>query len=247
MALKGLLRPFRLPSPQALLEALSFDLHSAHCAGQRDRQRIPQPTTARTDGRGRHRSLQSRLSFDGLAIMLAVALGYTCFVYVSVTEGRRYARVHGEIELATEIHRVLVPSIDTKLGGFEFYSASAPSGEVGGDLIDLAGSDEAWVAYVADVSGHGVAPGLVIKSAARMLLSSGAGSANLMARLNEVLYPLKKPDMFVTFCYLPREAGVSRVGLAGHPPVLHLSAATNLVPPCDAPTALGDSPLRRVS
>jgi serine phosphatase RsbU (regulator of sigma subunit) len=128
--------------------------------------------------------------------MLAVALGYTCFAYVSVTEGRRYARVHAEIELATEIHHVLVPSIDTKLGGFEFYGASAPSGEVGGDLIDLAGSDEAWVAYVADVSGHGVAPGLVmgmVKSAARRLLSSGAGSAHLMARLSEVLFPLKKP------------------------------------------------------
>jgi phosphoserine phosphatase RsbU/P len=53
--------------------------------------------------------------------------------------------------------------------------------------------------------------------------------------LNQVLYPLKKPDMFVTFCYLTREAGVSRIGLAGHPPILHFSAATNLVTPCECP------------
>jgi hypothetical protein len=26
-----------------------------------------------------------------------------------------------------------------------------------------------------------------------------------MARLNEVLYPLKKPDMFVTFCYVAKK------------------------------------------
>jgi len=37
---------------------------------------------------------------------------------------------------------------------------SSPSGDVGGDLIDLAGDADKWVAYVADVSGHGVAPGV---------------------------------------------------------------------------------------
>jgi hypothetical protein len=195
----------------------------------------PQPTLFDAAAIAR---LQSRLSLDRYAIILAVFIGYACVTYVSVTEARRYARVHAEIELATEIHHVLVPAINTKLAGYEFYGTSSPSGEVGGDLIDLAGSDDAWVAYVADVSGHGVAPGLVmgmVKSAARMLLSSGAGSSNLLARLNEVLYPLKKSDMFVTFCYLTREAGVSRVGLAGHPPILHFSAATNLITSCECP------------
>jgi serine phosphatase RsbU (regulator of sigma subunit) len=60
-----------------------------------------------------------------------------------------------------------------------------PSSEVGGDLIDVAGSEENWVAYLADVSGHGVAPGVVmgmVKSAARMLLSSGDDSRHLMSR-----------------------------------------------------------------
>jgi serine phosphatase RsbU (regulator of sigma subunit) len=64
--------------------------------------------------------------------------------------------------LAAEIHRVLVPPIDTKVGDFEFHGRSLPSGEVGGDLIDLAGSEDHWVAYVADVSGHGVAPGVAM-------------------------------------------------------------------------------------
>lgn len=147
--------------------------------------------------------LQSRLSFDAVAITIAVAVGYVAFLYATITEARRYFRVHAEMELAAEIHGVLVPSIDAKLGSFQFYGYSSPSGEVGGDLIDLAGSESRWVAYVADVSGHGVAPGVVagmVKSAARMLLSSAEGSLHLQSRLNEVLYPLKKPDMFVTFC-----------------------------------------------
>jgi Stage II sporulation protein E (SpoIIE) len=176
--------------------------------------------------------LQSRLSFDAVAITIAVAVGYVSFLYATITEARRYFRVHAEIELAAEIHRVLVPSIDAKLGNFQFYGYSSPSGEVGGDLIDLAGSESRWVAYVADVSGHGVAPGVVagmVKSAARMLLSSAEGSLHLQSRLNEVLYPLKKPDMFVTFCFVDCDAGRLHFGLAGHPAILRFSAKTNEV------------------
>ena len=173
--------------------------------------------------------LQKRLSLDALAIMIAVGLGYGCFLYATVTEGRRYFRVHAEMELATEIHRVIVPPIEAKMGDYEFYGRSVPSGEVGGDLIDLVGLEENWVAYVADVSGHGVAPGVVmgmVKSAARMLLSLGKDSVHLMARLNEVVYPLKRPDMFVTFCFVAKCGDGLRVGLAGHPAILKFSART---------------------
>jgi hypothetical protein len=183
-------------------------------------------------------TMQSRLNLDGLAIVIAVLLGYGCFLYVTITQGRRYFRVQAEIELATEIHRVLVPTIDTELGRFEFYGRSLPSGEVGGDLIDLAGSEDQWVAYLADVSGHGVAPGVVmgmVKSAARMLLSSGDDAGHLMPRLNEVLYPLKKPDMFVTFCFVAKKGDGLRIGLAGHPAILHFSARTNEVGQLECP------------
>ncbi len=176
--------------------------------------------------------LHSRLNADALAVIAAMGLGYACFVYASITEGRRYFRAHAEIALAQEIHQVLVPAIAARLGGFEFYGRSVPSGEVGGDLIDLAGNDQKWVAYLADVSGHGVAPGLVmgmVKSASRMLLRSGEDGEHLMPRLNEVLYPLKKPDMFATFCFVAANNGRLHVGLAGHPPILQFSPRSNEV------------------
>jgi hypothetical protein len=207
-----------------LMNVLSSSLPSPGHAGQMDAAEI-----ARMNG---------RLAFDGYAIMVTVALGYACFLRVTITEGRRYFRAHAEIELATEIHRVLVPPIDTKLGGYEFYGRSSPSGEVGGDLIDLAAAEEHWVAYLADVSGHGVAPGVVmgmVKSAARMLLSSGDDTGHLLARLNEVLYPLKKPDMFITFCFLAKKDDALRVGLAGHPAILHFSPKTNVVTRLECP------------
>jgi phosphoserine phosphatase RsbU/P len=164
--------------------------------------------------------------------------GYAFFLWVFITEGRRYFRVHAEIALAAEIHQVIVPPIETKMGGYEFYGRSVPSGEVGGDLVDVAGTEENWVAYLADVSGHGVAPGVVmgmVKSAARMLLSSGDDSRHLMARLNEVLYPLKKPDMFATFCFVARNGDGLRVGLAGHHAILNFSARTGAMTALECP------------
>ena len=182
--------------------------------------------------------LHGRLSVDAIAVMTAVGLGYACLLYVSITEFRRYFRAHAEIALASEIHQVLVPPIATTIGDFEFFGRSSPSGEVGGDLIDLAGTENHWVAYVADVSGHGVAPGVVmgmVKSAGRMLLSGGDDAGHLMTRLNEVLYPLKKPDMFVTLCFLARKGDALRIGTAGHPAILQFSASTGQVTQLESP------------
>ena len=182
--------------------------------------------------------LHARLSFDGLAVSISVGLGYACLLYVSITEFKRYFRAHAEITLASEIHHVLVPPIATKIGNFEFFGRSSPSGEVGGDLIDLAGTEKNWVAYIADVSGHGVAPGVVmgmVKSAGRMLLSGGDDAGHLMTRLNEVLYPLKKPDMFVTFCFVAKKGDALQVGLAGHPAILQFSARSGQVTQWECP------------
>jgi serine phosphatase RsbU (regulator of sigma subunit) len=80
------------------------------------------------------------------------------------------------MELATEIHRVLVPAINTRIVDFEFYGGSLPGSEIGGYLLDVVQGHGSWTAYIADVSGHGVAPGVVmgmVKSAARRRLSSG--------------------------------------------------------------------------
>ena len=173
--------------------------------------------------------LQSRLLFDGVATILAVSLGYAGIVYASVAEGRRYFRVHAEMALAAEIHRVLVPAIEISIGDFEFYGRSLPSGEVGGDLIDVFQGDWGWIAYVADVSGHGVAPGVImgmVKSAARMHLSCSHEEAELLTNLNSVLYSITKPETFVTFAYLALNRGRLEYSLAGHPPILHYHAAS---------------------
>ena len=76
--------------------------------------------------------------------------------------------------MAGEIHRSLVPARHETIGNIELFGTSIPSSEVGGDLFDIVQSDGSWHAYVADISGHGVASGILMsmtKSAAFMQLT----------------------------------------------------------------------------
>ena len=170
--------------------------------------------------------LADRLQLHVIGASLCIAAGYSLFVMFFVREGHRYYRLNTELALARGIHRDLVPPLAFSLDDFEFRGLSIPSGDVGGDLVDVVAHDgpERWTAYVADVSGHGVPSGVLmgmIKSAMRMSLDGAAPLEGVLDRLNDVLYGLKPPQMYATF------AGIRRVGdhqlaftTAGHLPIL---------------------------
>ena len=169
--------------------------------------------------------LRERMQLSSAGVIFSVALGYALFIRLMRREGARFFKLKAEMDLASEIHKQLVPPIAVTVDGFEFYGRSEPSGEVGGDLIDVVAADQRWVAYIADVAGHGVAPGVVmgmVKSAARMQLTASSDGA-FLDRLNSVLYPLRAPQMFVTFAYLARRSDGIEYGVAGHPAILHVS------------------------
>lgn len=170
---------------------------------------------------------QARLRLDGGGLSAAIALSYIGFLTFINRTGVRQVATRTEIALARDIHRVLVPPLARRLGDIEFSGRSLPSGDVGGDLmdvVDLGGG--AWIAYVADVSGHGVSSGLLmgmVKSAVRMRVRSGATASELLTDLNTVLEPLKHPAMFVTFAVVTRDtAGRMAYSLAGHLPLIRL-------------------------
>ncbi|MGH9480871.1 MAG: PP2C family protein-serine/threonine phosphatase [Terriglobales bacterium] len=167
------------------------------------------------------------------AAIALIIVGYMLMVFFISTEGRRYYRLHTQIELAGEIHKALAPALAARLGEFEFAGQSRPSGEVGGDLLDLVGAPGSWLAYVADVSGHGVAAGVLmglVKSAARTWLSARGGQDGLLPGLNRTLAELLPPENFVTFAALsPVRHGELRLAAAGHPPLLHFHAASGQV------------------
>ena len=106
--------------------------------------------------------LHGQLELLGVTGIVSVLLGYVLFVVFFARQGARYFRAHNEIAMAAEIHRALVPPIHKTIASFEVYGISVPSGEVGGDLVDIAEDGKSWTGYVADVSGYGVSAGLLM-------------------------------------------------------------------------------------
>jgi hypothetical protein len=168
---------------------------------------------------------------DLIGCLLNIVLGYVFFVRFIRSEGQRYVRVQTEMELAHDIHRRLVPPIAVSTQHHEFYGLSVPSGEMGGDLVDLVQDGNKWVGYLADVSGHGVPSGIMmamVKSAARMRLISSAPPYVVLEDLNRVISELKAGDnTFVTLAFLTSgTADDFHFATAGHPPILHFRSAT---------------------
>lgn len=179
-----------------------------------------------------HSEAQQQLFWLSLGAKVTLVAGYVLFLVFFGREGGRYFKAHAEIQLAQEIHRALVPTIERSIGNFSMYGASLPSGEVGGDLVDVV-EGGSWTAYVADVSGHGVSAGVLMamfKTAVRTtVLADGAPNA-LLNEVHRALYPLKTANLFVTAGVLHCDgAGKLTLSMAGHPPLLHFCKATGSV------------------
>jgi serine phosphatase RsbU (regulator of sigma subunit) len=170
---------------------------------------------------------EERLQLDNLGAVVALIAGYNAFIAFIVSEGRRQVAVTAELDLARRIHENLVPSIDREIEGIAFHGVSSPSGRVGGDLVDVIDlPDGEWLAYVADVSGHGVSAGLImgmVKSAMRMGVVDEPSLPDLVSRLNRVMCGQIAPGMYVTFAAIrgSRRGGIE-VLIAGHPPMLRV-------------------------
>ena len=173
-----------------------------------------------------HSELISRLDQAvGLACVMII-ISYTLVFIVMSREAKRFFKMHAEVELASEIHRALVPLIDMRVGEFEIYGQSLPSGEVGGDLVDafVRPEDGSWCAYVADVSGHGVSSGVLmamLKSATRLSLRQNHDAGKMLDEVNSVFYSLKAPNTFATLAAISfQESSGLEIVVAGHSPIL---------------------------
>lgn len=171
------------------------------------------------------KELEQQLVALGVCAILAIVVGYIAFITFVRREGSRYFRIQTEIELAREIHHSLVPTFERKIAGYEIFGASIPSGEVGGDLVDIAGSSNEQNVYIADISGHGVASGVLMamfKTSIRSGLGANSSPGLLLEGVHRTLYPLKMPNMFATAGVLQLRPGSKSVtySLAGHPALM---------------------------
>ena len=175
-------------------------------------------------------ALYRRIVFDAIGIYLGMALGFRLFLSFVTSEGLDSVRVQAELSLAHDIQATLVPTISFQNATVEIYGQSIPSTEMGGDLIDVIESDGNLLAYVADVSGHGLAAGQLmgmLKTAIRVSLQFRQEPVAVLESADRVLPAVKEANMYATLALLYFDgSSEAEYSLAGHPPILHYRAPT---------------------
>jgi hypothetical protein len=168
-----------------------------------------------------------RLVADASLCFVLVALGYVFFIRSIHAIARGHAELRTEVMLARRIHDALVPRIAGRSGRAEYYGRSQASGSIGGDLVDVVEHPGGTTFYVVDVSGHGVAAGVLmamLRSAARSALADGATTSGLLRHLNRTICELDRPALFATCAVLHLgRMGEVQYALAGHLPILRQS------------------------
>ena len=169
--------------------------------------------------------LQRRIVFDVIAILAGIGLGVRLVILFAGTEGFVKLRMQTELSLAHGIQATLVPTISFQKAGFEVYGRSIPSTEMGGDLIDVIHSNGSLLAYVADVSGHGLAAGQLmgmLKTTMRLAVQLRQQPIAVLESADRVLPDLKEPEMYATLALLYFDGSErAEYSLAGHVPILH--------------------------
>lgn len=178
--------------------------------------------------------MRGRLATDGLLAGLSAMLGWITLVVFAGTQGIKHVRARTELELAEKLQQTLAPPLDARNAGYEVRGKSAPSSQMGGDLLDCLEDRESIACYLADVSGHGIHAGVFMgmaKSSVRTALLRPGPLERLLADLNRVLFEIKAgSSTYATFaCVRCGDGGQIEYALAGHGPILHYRARTKSV------------------
>ena len=126
-----------------------------------------------------------------------------------------------EIEIARDVQLSLLPPKDLELKDFEVASFASPAADVGGDYHDFVEVDGDVCIAIGDVSGHGLAAGLVMamaKSAFQAQLLNDSDPRRVLTTLNAVVQKAGDNRTLMTFlyCRVDRESGRMWFANAGH-------------------------------
>jgi len=135
-------------------------------------------------------------------------------------------RMKQELEYAREIQLSMLPRQAPLLDWLDVAALSLPATEVGGDYYDYFDFGPNRVAMVVgDVTGHGVASGLVlsgVRSSLNLLRDEMDRPSAVLDRVNLMLKRTSAPRMHMTLALVvfDRSECAITVATAGHPPVL---------------------------
>jgi len=167
--------------------------------------------------------------FDDADINLAETLGAQAGVLLQRARLIEHYVMKQEMEramrIARDIQRGLLPDAAPSICGFDVAGFSMPADDTGGDTYDfLALPDGRWMLVVADASGHGIGPALVIAETRAMLRAVSLRGCDLPVVLDTVneLLTADLEGRFVT-CFvglLDPLISTMTYAAAGHGPLL---------------------------
>lgn len=112
-------------------------------------------------------------------------------------------RMEEELNVARNIQKKLLPKSIPRVEGYEIYGMNTSSKQVGGDYYDVIPIDENRLALaIGDVSGKGVPASLLmanLQSALRVMMVPEVNLAEVVGKLNTLIYNNTGLDKFITF------------------------------------------------
>jgi serine phosphatase RsbU (regulator of sigma subunit) len=168
-----------------------------------------------------------------------------------VAELRENQAVEASLNVARKIQQGFMPTRMPDTPGYEQALWWFPNQAVGGDYCDcMPMRDGRTGLVIADVSGHGLGPSLLmasVRAALRALLLEHSAPDKLLNLLARALAPDLQHGRFITVAMAALDARTHTVEFsnAGHAPVLHFSRATRKFFSLDAtgvPLGVDDEP-----
>lgn len=141
-------------------------------------------------------------------------------------ERSRRQRAEQELTAAGEIQRRLFPQSSPAIPGFDIHGRCEPANLAGGDYFDYFPMGQNGLGVVvADVSGHGIGPALIMsetRAVLRTLATTYEDVGDILTRANQVLAEDLHHNVFVALLliYLQPEQRMIHYASAGHPGVL---------------------------
>ena len=163
-------------------------------------------------------------------------MDYTASICLDHYSPDEMRRLEAELELSQIVQRALLPQRIPNIAGVELAAFSRPSEIVGGDYFDFFQfRDGAHGLVIADVSGHGVAAGMLMSSlqtALRTIAPEADSPAEILERINRFYIHNIHFSTFVTIFLVrfdPSSRTLTYVNAGHNPPALHRKGSADMV------------------
>lgn len=182
---------------------------------------------------------KERGSFNHGDEQLAEALGSLTAIAIKrqmlMDEAAIKQKLERDLDIAREIQSGLLPQRDPQFDTFDIAGWNRPADQTGGDCYDFLELDDGQLLFmIADATGHGIGPALIVAQCRAMIRAVADSTTELVTiatTVNDLLCHDLTCGRFVTSCFGLLDPAAKRIDYvsAGHGPMLVYRAASREV------------------